>query len=78
LALAAGRVPFHLHYSNKGRDLCERLELPGCDLGGFDPVATGEAILASRPVPFDDQAIRSQVRRDFSWCMDRLGLEGMN
>ncbi|MGC5196783.1 polysaccharide pyruvyl transferase family protein, partial [Aphanothece microscopica] len=37
LALAAGRVPFHLHYSNKGRDLCERLELPGCDLGGFDP-----------------------------------------
>jgi polysaccharide pyruvyl transferase WcaK-like protein len=77
LALAAGRVPFHLHYSNKGRDLCERLELPGCDLGGFDPVSTAEAILATRPMPFNDQAIRSRVRQDFSWCMGRLGLEAV-
>jgi polysaccharide pyruvyl transferase WcaK-like protein len=77
LALAAGRVPYHLHYSNKGRDLCERLDLPGCDLSRFNPIATAEAILAREPQVFDDQAIRSQVRQDFAWCMARLGRIGM-
>ncbi len=76
LSLAAGKVPFHLHYSNKGRDLCQRLHLPGSDLGLFDPGRTLDAILASPPQGFDHQAIRDQVRRDFAWAMGQLPLMG--
>jgi polysaccharide pyruvyl transferase WcaK-like protein len=72
LSLAAGKVPYHLHYSNKGRDLCERLQLPGGDLGRLDPARTLDAILATPPGGFDHQAIRDQVRRDFAWCMGQL------
>jgi polysaccharide pyruvyl transferase WcaK-like protein len=74
LALASGRVPYHLHYSNKGRDLCRRLELPGTDLGSFDPVADLPAILASRARSFDHGRLRDQVRSDFNWCLSRLPL----
>lgn len=74
LALASGRVPYHLHYSNKGRDLCRRLELPGSDLGSFDPVADLPAILASRARSFDHGRLRDQVRSDFNWCLIRLPL----
>ncbi|MCP9834546.1 polysaccharide pyruvyl transferase family protein [Cyanobium sp. Aljojuca 7A6] len=72
LSLAAGRVPYHLHYSNKGRDLCRRLELPGCDLASLDPPSALAAILATRGRPFDHQPLREQVRRDFRWCLDQL------
>ncbi len=72
LSLAAGRVPFHLHYSNKGRDLCRRLNLPGCDLASLDPPSALPAILATRGRRFDHQPIREQVRRDFQWCLDQL------
>ncbi|MBW4531392.1 MAG: polysaccharide pyruvyl transferase family protein [Aphanothece saxicola GSE-SYN-MK-01-06B] len=72
LALAAGRVPYHLHYSNKGRDLCRRLDLPGCDLASLDPSSALEAILANRGRPFDHRPVREQVRSDFQWCLDQL------
>lgn len=72
LSLAAGRVPYHLHYSNKGRDLCRRLDLPGCDLASLVPSSALEAILASRGRRFDHQHVREQVRRDFRWCLDQL------
>jgi polysaccharide pyruvyl transferase WcaK-like protein len=75
LALATGKVPFHLHYSNKGQDLCERLELPGSSLGAFDPAATLNAILTAPREGFDHRSLRDQVRRDFAWCLGRLPLE---
>ncbi|WP_219903880.1 MULTISPECIES: polysaccharide pyruvyl transferase family protein [Cyanophyceae] len=72
LSLAAGRVPFHLHYSNKGRDLCRRLDLPGCDLASLEPTAVLPAILATRGRAFAHGAVREQVQRDFQWCVDQL------
>jgi polysaccharide pyruvyl transferase WcaK-like protein len=72
LSLAAGRVPYHLHYSNKGRDLCRRLALPGCDLASLDPPTTLPAILATRRRQFAHEPVREQVRRDFQWCLDQL------
>lgn len=72
LALATGTVPFHLHYSNKGQDLCERLQLPGSALGAFDPAATLNAVLSAPREGFDHQSLRDQVRRDFAWCLARL------
>jgi polysaccharide pyruvyl transferase WcaK-like protein len=72
LSLAAGRVPFHLHYSNKGRDLCHRLELPGCDLSAFNPTSDLSAILATSGRTFNPTAIREQVYSDFRWSLDQL------
>ncbi len=72
LALAAGRVPYHLHYSNKGRDLCQRLGLPGCDLGRLDPATALAPILETRAQRFDHERLREQVRNDFRWCLDQL------
>jgi polysaccharide pyruvyl transferase WcaK-like protein len=72
LSLAAGRVPYHLHYSNKGRDLCRRLELPGCDLASLDPSSALPAILATRGCQFAHGPVREQVRSDFQWCVDQL------
>ena len=72
LSLAAGRVPYHLHYSNKGRDLCRRLDLPGCDLASLDPTTALPSILATRGLPFAHAPLRDQVCRDFQWCVDQL------
>ncbi|MEA5390378.1 polysaccharide pyruvyl transferase family protein [Cyanobium gracile UHCC 0139] len=72
LSLAAGRVPYHLHYSNKGRDLCRRLDLPGCDLASLDPTSALPAILATRGRLFAHEPVRQQVRNDFHWCLDQL------
>jgi len=72
LSLAAGRVPFHLHYSNKGRDLCQRLELPGCNLSQFDPTSDLPAVMATSRRIFNASTIREQVTRDFRWCLDQL------
>lgn len=77
LALATGTVPFHLHYSNKGQDLCTRLQLPGSGLGGFDPADTLNAVLSAPRDGFDHQSLREQVRRDFAWCLGRLAASGL-
>lgn len=72
LALAAGRLPYHIHYSNKGRDLCQRLDLPGCDLGQFDVATALPEILATRSSPFDHASLRNRVHSDFQWCLNQL------
>jgi polysaccharide pyruvyl transferase WcaK-like protein len=69
LALAAGRLPYNLHYSNKGRDLSERLGLPGCDLGSFEPAEQLTAILATAHRHFDAEPIRRHVRESFAECL---------
>ena len=76
LSLAVGTVPFHLHYSNKGRDLCQRLDLPGDDLGRFDPRRTLEAILFPPSTGFDHRAMRERVSGDFAWGMAQLDPQG--
>lgn len=75
LALAAGRVPFNLHYSNKGRDLSERLGVVGCGLESFEPSSRLEAILASGQRHFNDGEIRRRVRQDLRHCLEPV-LEG--
>ena len=72
LALAAGRVPYHIHYSNKGRDLCQRLGLPGCDLNRFNPETAMPSIIATRHHQFDHRQLRSRVSDDFHWCLSQL------
>ena len=72
LALAAGRVPYHIHYSNKGRDLCQRLGLPGCDLNRFNPETALSSIIATRQHQFDHRQLRSRVNDDFQWCLSQL------
>lgn len=72
LSLAAGRLPYSLHYSNKGRDLCDRLGLPGCDLADLRPSAALEELFMMTTHGFDHRAIRGQVRADFGRCLDRV------
>lgn len=71
LCLATGRIPYHLHYSNKGRDLCDRLGLPGCDLGRLEPERVLADLFSAPAGPFDHHSLREQVRRDFRRCRER-------
>lgn len=72
LSLAVGRVPYHIYYSNKGYDICQRLSLPGCHLGVFDPALAVPAILATRELTFNHEALRRRVSCDFNWCIRQL------
>jgi polysaccharide pyruvyl transferase WcaK-like protein len=72
LSLATGRLPYSLHYSNKGRDLCERLGLPGCDLAALRPSAVLDELFMASSHGFDHRAIREQVRSDFGRCLGRV------
>jgi polysaccharide pyruvyl transferase WcaK-like protein len=71
LALASGKVPFNLYYSNKGRDLSQRLGIPGCSLEQFNPDTYIDAIAATADTTFDDAVIRQQVKQDFQTCYNR-------
>jgi polysaccharide pyruvyl transferase WcaK-like protein len=71
LSLASGRVPFNLYYSNKGRDLTERLGIPGCSLDRFDPNEAMKAIEQTADRVFDHAALRAQVREDFLACYEK-------
>lgn len=72
LALASGKVPFNLYYSNKGKDLTQRLQIPGCGLEQFDPDTYIDAIAATGEVTFDHEAIRQKVKQDFQTCYSRV------
>ncbi|AFZ58636.1 polysaccharide pyruvyl transferase family protein [Anabaena cylindrica FACHB-243] len=72
LALASGRIPFNLYYSNKGRDLTNRLQIPGCSLEEFNPDIHLDAIAITCATKFDHEAIRQQVKRDFQNCYNRI------
>ncbi|HIK04790.1 MAG TPA: polysaccharide pyruvyl transferase family protein [Trichormus sp. M33_DOE_039] len=72
LALASGRIPFNLYYSNKGQDLTQRLNLPGCSLKDFNPDKSMDAIASTATATFDHQIIRQQVQQDFQKCYQQL------
>lgn len=61
-----GRAACTLYYSNKGRDLVERLGQPGCDLAAFDPVATLDALERSAEGIVDAASLRRIARADFA------------
>ena len=76
LRLVAGRMPFVLAYSGKGRDLVERLALPGSDLESFDAASSLGAILATADRAFDPSPLARDVRDHFHdglAAIDRAG-----
>lgn len=72
LALAAGRMPFNLYYSNKGQDLCERLGVTGCDLADFDPQQGIAPLLNCLGQRFNDRQTRQQVQTNLQFALDSV------
>lgn len=66
LRLLAGLVPYSLHYSGKGRDLAQRLRLPGTDLDDLDPAAAIAGIEASFERGHDARVQRAHVTQAFN------------
>lgn len=61
-----GRAAYTLYYSNKGRDLVERLGQPGGDLAAFDPAAILQGLERSAEGHVDAAALRRLARDDFA------------
>ncbi len=72
LALASGRLPFNLYYSNKGKDLSQRLGIPGCGLGDLQVETAIEAIAQTAHQPFDHVGLRQQVQQAFDQCLAQI------
>ena len=71
LGLASGRVPFNLYYSNKGQDLTERLNLPGCSIESLDAEQHVSEIERTVEQTFDSSEIRQRVQADFAACVQQ-------
>jgi len=72
LRLAANRMPFNLFYSNKGRDLSQRLQIPGASVADFDVDEHIQTIEKTAEMDFDSAPIRAQVQADFADCLRRI------
>lgn len=72
LALAAGRLPYNLHYSGKSRDLSERLGTPGSDLANFNPEHCLAGLLALCGRPFAHQRLRQRVEASLLCALDSI------
>jgi polysaccharide pyruvyl transferase WcaK-like protein len=70
LRLAAGKVPYVLHYSNKGEDLCRRLRQPGTALGGGTAGIDIRAIERSADTAFNPTLIAADVRQHFAAALE--------
>lgn len=66
LRLVGGRQPYNLYYSRKGRDLHNRLGLPGNALEDFDPVSELKAIEASSMGTHERGPQAAHVRQSFA------------
>ena len=75
LALAGGKVPYNLYYSNKGKDLSARLGIPGTDVSDFDPVSELPVLLSTQGQTFDSKAIRKCVMTDFYSALSSVDKE---
>jgi polysaccharide pyruvyl transferase WcaK-like protein len=71
--MIGGRVPFNLYYSNKGRDLVERLRQPGVSVADFDPAAVVAGIERSADQTTDAGHWRRLASADFSECWADVG-----
>lgn len=72
LAMAAGRLPYNLYYSNKGRDLSERLGIPGCEVAAFEPEQRLAELLDLRGRAFEPRRLRQQVEASLLRAMDTV------
>ncbi len=71
LRLLAGRHSYNLHYSIKGRDIVERLGLPGIDLDSFEPGDAVGEIERSSQMSFDPAPQRESVRSAFEFSVSK-------
>jgi polysaccharide pyruvyl transferase WcaK-like protein len=69
LALASGRIPYNLYYSNKGADLCHRLNIPGGHISKFNPESKFDLIEQTRLMPFEIESVRKRVASDFTQAL---------
>jgi len=58
-------MPYNLYYSNKGEDLCRRLNVPGCAINEFKPGVNIEKVLETADLTFDASHYAERVRQDF-------------
>jgi polysaccharide pyruvyl transferase WcaK-like protein len=65
LRLLAGKVPWSLHYSTKGADLAQRLQLPGVALERLDPLVCARDIEASAGRSFDPRMLSREIHQRF-------------
>ncbi|MDX2098794.1 MAG: polysaccharide pyruvyl transferase family protein [Leptolyngbyaceae cyanobacterium bins.59] len=72
LALASDRMPFNLFYSNKGEDLTQRLQIPGCNLKDFDPDLSVDLIEKTGEMDFNSVPLRNHVKDDFDYDYRKL------
>jgi polysaccharide pyruvyl transferase WcaK-like protein len=72
LALATGRVPFNLFYSNKGRDLSDRFNMPGCSVSDFRCDKFYDQIRSIEKRTINIESVRNQVREDFNYDLSTL------
>lgn len=72
LRLVSGRTPFVLYYSNKGRDLCDRLNISGQRLSsGVDGDLIG-AIEKSADKDFNPNPLSRDVMQQFNSCLQKV------
>lgn len=72
LRLISGRSAYVLHYSNKGNDLCQRLQLEGSELGVEPPSHLIRAIENSARMDFDVAPIAQHVRESFQHALSSV------
>jgi polysaccharide pyruvyl transferase WcaK-like protein len=72
LRLISGRVPYVLHYSNKGEDLCNRLNLPGRKLGHGNADEIVSQLELSADKLFDPAPLADHVGQSFADCISQI------
>ncbi len=71
LAMAAGRTPYNLYYSNKGEDLSKRLGIPGGPISNFNPDREIDLIIKNDRLSFNSEPVRQQVKTDFDMALTK-------
>ncbi len=69
--LMGGKMPFNIHYSNKGADLCHRLNVPGVSVDEFSVEKNFQDIVKTIDQSFAPGSIATQVREDFAQAIQR-------
>lgn len=74
LAMAAGRLPYNLYYSNKGQDLSQRLAVPGCQVKDFKPEEGIAPLVECVGRPFNDDLPRRHLLSAWQNAMNNVGI----
>ncbi|HEY8579905.1 MAG TPA: polysaccharide pyruvyl transferase family protein [Beijerinckiaceae bacterium] len=73
LRLLSGRMPVVLSYSNKTRDLCDRLAIPGQEAADFDPALVARQAERAAARTFDPLPASRLVRDHFARALALAG-----